>query len=156
MVTNMGLTHVDDSGITMVDISSKKPSVRTAIARGSITLREETISLIASSGIGKGDVLTTAQVAGIMAAKNTSALIPLCHQLPLNQVAIEFEVGKGSISATCTVRTTYSTGVEMEALVGVSAALLTVWDMVKANEKDGSGQYPATAITNIHVVRKEK
>ncbi len=156
MVKNMGLTHVSDSGVNMVDISAKAPSVRTALARGTIGLRADTIALIRDDGVTKGNVLATAQIAGIMAAKNTSALIPLCHQLSLDQVNISFELGTEAIVASCTAQTTHGTGVEMEALVGVSTALLAIWDMVKANEKDAAGQYPVTAITNIHVVRKEK
>ncbi|MCC7569490.1 MAG: cyclic pyranopterin monophosphate synthase MoaC [Candidatus Methanofastidiosa archaeon] len=152
----MALTHVNDKGVVMVDISGKGPSQRRALAEGTIILSPDTIALITSDGIRKGNVLATAQIAGIMAAKRTSSLIPLCHQVPLDEVSVTFAVHADRISASCEARTTHRTGVEMEALVGVSAALLAIWDMVKANEKDAKGQYPATAIEDIRVVRKEK
>ena len=152
----MALTHVNDKGVVMVDISGKGPSQRRALAEGTIILSPDTIALITSDGIRKGNVLATAQIAGIMAAKRTSSLIPLCHQVPLDEVSVTFVVHADRISASCEARTTHRTGVEMEALVGVSAALLAIWDMVKANEKDAKGQYPSTAIENIRVVRKEK
>ena len=152
----MALTHVNDKGVVMVDISGKGPSQRRALAEGTIILSPDTIALITSDRIRKGNVLATAQIAGIMAAKRTSSLIPLCHQVPLDEVSVTFAVHADRISASCEARTTHRTGVEMEALVGVSAALLAIWDMVKANEKDAKGQYPSTAIENIRVVRKEK
>ncbi len=155
MVNDM-LTHVSDKGVNMVDISGKKASGRKAVAMGTIYLRKDTIKHIQDAKTKKGNVLATAQVAGIMAAKETSSLIPMCHQIPLDLVSLEFDVTSDSIVATCTVKTQHKTGVEMEALVGVNNALLTIWDMVKSNEKDERGQYPVTHITGVHVVRKEK
>lgn len=150
------LTHVSDKGVDMVDISEKKKTVRTAIAVGSIYLKESTMCLMRNEGLKKGNVLATAQVAGIMATKRTHDLIPLCHQIPLNKISIEFEDLSDHYQVKCTVRTTYGTGVEMEALQGASQALLTIWDMVKANEKDEDGQYTTTRIEDIHVIKKEK
>jgi cyclic pyranopterin phosphate synthase len=149
-------SHVDDRGVTMVDVGGKQQSTRRAIAEGRILLSERTLSRIREQTVEKGSVLTTAQIAGIMAAKRTSELIPLCHQLPLNSVNVEFSVDDDGISARCLVSTTSRTGVEMEALVGVTQALLAIWDMVKALEKDEGGQYPTTRINDVHVVSKEK
>ena len=149
-------THVSDKGVDMVDISSKEKTKRTAVASGRIVLAKSTIELIKEDGLKKGNVLTTAQIAGISAVKRTSELIPLCHQIPLNKIGLDFEMGEDFIEATCVVVTNYGTGVEMEALQGVSQALLTIWDMVKAVEKDETGQYPDTRIEDIHVIRKEK
>ncbi|MBN1785511.1 MAG: cyclic pyranopterin monophosphate synthase MoaC [Candidatus Methanofastidiosa archaeon] len=150
------LTHVTDKGVDMVDISKKERSIRTAVAKGGIRLKASTLDLIAADGIKKGNVMAAAQLAGIMAAKRTSELIPLCHQIPLESVNVDLEVRDGRIEATCTVKTTFGTGVEMEALQGVTEALLTIWDMTKAAEKDECGQYPHTRIEDIHVERKEK
>ena len=112
--------------------------------------------MIQNAEIKKGNVLTTAQIAGIQAVKKTSDLIPLCHPLNLSGIEIEFEVKKEEIIATCSCKLTGQTGVEMEAITGVSVALLTIWDMVKAVEKDEDGQYPDTRITDIKVLKKEK
>ena len=140
----------------MVDVTSKDVTVRTAVAEGKIELRKETISLIRENKITKGSVLTTAQIAAIQAVKRTPTLIPLCHGLPINKVDIDFEIYEDSIKAICMVKTESKTGVEMEALTGVSVALLTIWDMVKSNEKDALGQYPSTEIYGIRVLKKEK
>lgn len=150
------LTHVSEKGITMVDITGKPPSSRSATAIGTIELSKDTITLIADAKSKKGDVLAAAQVAGIMAVKRTSDLIPLCHQVPLDGISVTFDVHESSIDALCSVSSRYATGVEMEALVGVTHALLTIWDMVKANEKDECGQYPSTRMTDIRVLKKEK
>ncbi len=149
-------SHLSDKGVKMVDITSKEVTVRTAVAEGEIKLKKETIKLIKQNKITKGNVLTTAQIAGIQAVKKTPNMIPLCHQLPINKADIEFDLKNESISVTCTVKTESKTGVEMEALTGVSVALLTIWDMVKSNEKDSSGQYPDTEIGPIRVIKKEK
>jgi len=140
----------------MIDITSKDVTVRTAVAEGQIKLKKDTIKLIKQNKITKGNVLTTAQIAAIQTVKKTPEIIPLCHQLPINKIDIEFEIKDDSIIVICTVKTESKTGVEMEALTGVSVALLTIWDMVKSNEKDSSGQYPDTEIGPIRVIKKEK
>jgi cyclic pyranopterin phosphate synthase len=141
----------------MVDITPKPEVYREATAKGRIQLKPETVRLIKEGKIEKGDPLSVAKVAGILAAKNTCMLIPLCHPLPLTNVNVELRVVKGSaVEVEATVKTKAQTGVEMEALVATSVALLTVWDMTKKYEKDAKGQYPGTAIQDIHVVRKVK
>jgi cyclic pyranopterin phosphate synthase len=143
--------------MTMVDVSGKPEIFREATAAGSIKLRPETIMLIKEDKIAKGDPLYTAKIAGILAAKKTSELIPLCHPLPLTKVEVEAKVsGAAIVEVTALVKTKAQTGVEMEALTAVSAALLTIWDMTKQYEKDAAGQYPSTAIVDIHVVKKFK
>jgi cyclic pyranopterin phosphate synthase len=132
----------------MVDVTGKDATKRTAVAAGTLTTRADVIELIATGGLPKGDALATARVAGILAAKRTSDLIPLCHQLALTGVDVEFEVGSTEIGITATVRTTDRTGVEMEALTAVSVAALTLYDMLKAVD-------PAARIEGIQVVRKE-
>lgn len=150
------LTHVDEKGVKMVEVGHKREVFRRAVAKGRIKLKPETIELIKSGRTKKGNVVATAQIAGILAVKKTPELIPLCHPIPLTGVDISFEFGGDYIEATCEVRATYRTGVEMEALTGVTVALLTIWDMVKAVEKDENGQYPFTRIENVHVVEKVK
>lgn len=140
----------------MVEVGQKQDQKRLAIASGKIVLDENTISLIQNEQIKKGNVLTTAQIAGIQAVKDTSSIIPLCHPLSLTGIEIDFDVEKTEIIAKCTVKTIGKTGVEMEALTGVNVALLTIWDMVKAVEKDENGQYPNTRIEDICVIKKEK
>ena len=143
--------------MAMVDVSGKAEIFREATATGTIKLKAETINLITTGKIAKGDPLYTAKIAGVLGAKRTSDLIPLCHQLPLTNVEVDVKVAdKSTVSASATVKTKAQTGVEMEALTAVSVALLTVWDMTKQYEKDSAGQYPSTAIENIHVVRKFK
>jgi cyclic pyranopterin phosphate synthase len=132
----------------MVDVTGKDATKRTAVAAGTLSTRADVIELIATGGLPKGDALATARVAGILAAKRTSDLIPLCHQLALTGVDVEFEVGSTDIGITATVRTTDRTGVEMEALTAVSVAALTLYDMLKAVD-------PAARIEGIQVVRKE-
>ena len=133
----------------MVDISAKADTDREATAKGSVYMSAATVSLITSGKSAKGDVLTTAQIAGIMAAKRTHELIPLCHPLPLTgiEVSLEPDEARGAIDITATVRTTAKTGVEMEALTAVSVAALTVYDMAKAAQKD-------MRIGDIRLVRK--
>jgi cyclic pyranopterin phosphate synthase len=141
----------------MVDVSSKAEVFREATATGSIKLKSETIGLIQLGKIVKGDPLYTAKIAGVLAAKRTSDLIPLCHPLPLTNVEVDMKVtDERTVTATSSVKTKAQTGVEMEALTAVSMALLTVWDMTKQYEKDAGGQYPSTSIENIHVVKKYK
>ncbi len=141
----------------MVDVSGKPDVFREATATGTIKLKPETIRLIEERKIAKGDPLYTAKIAGILAAKRTSELVPLCHPLPLTSVDVEAKVlGESSVEVSAVVKTRAQTGVEMEALTAVSVALLTVWDMTKQYEKDAAGQYPATTIENIHVVKKLK
>ena len=143
--------------MAMVDVSGKAETFREATATGMIKLKPKTIDLIQNGKIAKGDPLYTAKIAGVLAAKRTSDLIPLCHPLPLTNVEVDVKVSeKNSVSATATVKTKAQTGVEMEALTAVSMALLTVWDMTKQYEKDAAGQYPSTTIDNIHVVKKFK
>jgi len=120
-------------------------------------LKPETVDLIREGNITKGNPLYTAKIAGVLAAKKTSELVPLCHPLPLTSVEVEARiVEKTAVEVTATVKTKAQTGVEMEALAATSVGLLTIWDMVKQYEKDAAGQYPNTAIENIHVVRKLK
>jgi len=149
-------THIQDDRAQMVDISGKKDVVREAVAAGRIYLGPETLAAIREGTVVKGNVLATARVAATMAVKNTSNLIPMCHPIPLNSISVDFSEGDGFIEAIVVVKMTGKTGVEMEALTGVSVALLTVWDMVKSAEKDSSGQYPHTRIDQIHVLEKIK
>jgi cyclic pyranopterin phosphate synthase len=143
--------------VTMVDVSGKAEVFREATATGKIRLKPETVNLIREGKIAKGNPLYTAKIAGVLAAKKTSELIPLCHPLPLTNVEVEAKIlDKTSIEVSATVKTKAQTGVEMEALAAVSVGLLTIWDMVKQYEKDAAGQYPTTAIENIHVVKKLK
>jgi cyclic pyranopterin phosphate synthase len=132
------LSHLNERGeASMVDVGGKPVQRREATARGCIYLDESTRSAIVDGDLPKGDVLAVARIAGIQAAKKTADLIPLCHQLPLSKVAIEFDSASitGAIEITCTVRTDAKTGVEMEALTGVSVAALTIYDMCKAIDK---------------------
>ena len=130
------LTHLDESGAArMVDVSDKPETVREATAEGSITMSSETIAAICEGTTKKGDVIAVARIAGIMAAKWTSDLIPLCHPIALSLVTVDFDLGDTTIRATSTARTTGPTGVEMEALTAVSVALLTLYDMAKALDR---------------------
>ena len=131
----------------MVDVSGKEPTDRTAIATGTIVMSEECFEAITSQRIQKGDVLAVAQIAGIMAAKKTSELIPFCHPLPLTKVTVEFTLTKPSVTVLATCKTTGKTGVEMEALTAVQVALLTIYDMCKAMDK-------SMCMNDIHLVEK--
>ncbi|MGD6810967.1 MAG: cyclic pyranopterin monophosphate synthase MoaC [Candidatus Bathyarchaeia archaeon] len=143
--------------MAMIDVSGKAEVLREANASGIIILKPETIKRISEGKIAKGDPLYTAKIAAILAAKKTSELIPLCHPIPLTNVEIFPKIlNETTVEVTATVKTRAQTGVEMEALSAVSMALLTVWDMTKQYEKDADGQYPSTAIQNIHVIRKYK
>ena len=130
------LTHLDEAGnAAMVDVSGKVATVREAMAEGHITMSPEALAAIKGGAVKKGDVLATARIAGIMAAKKTSELIPLCHPLALSKVAVDFEFEGSGIRVTALARLTGQTGVEMEALTAVSVALLTMYDMAKALDK---------------------
>src|SRR5437762_6210813 len=144
------LTHIGADGrAQMVDVSGKPLSIRRAVATGKIRLRRETLDLISKDQIAKGDVLATARIAGIQAAKQTAQLIPLCHTLPLGEVKIDLTTRPDGIEAKCTARTVAQTGVEMEALTGVAVALLTIYDMCKAVDK-------GMRISDIQLVEKTK
>lgn len=145
-----------EKGLEIVDISRKEVSLRRAVAKGRIRIRRETVDAIKTGKVAKGDVLTVAKVSAILAVKKTPELIPGCHPIPLTHIAVEFQIEDGGISVVCRVTSESKTGVEMEALTGVAAALLTVWDMVKEIEKDEKGQYPFTAIESIIVEEKVK
>jgi cyclic pyranopterin phosphate synthase len=141
----------------MIDVTSKPEVYREATAQGLIKLKPKTISLIRKGKIEKGNPFETAKIAGILAAKNTSSLIPLCHPLPLTNIDIDLKIVEDStVMVESKIKTRAQTGVEMEALVATSIALLTIWDMTKRYEKDAKGQYPDTLIQNIRVVGKIK
>lgn len=136
--SNEAFTHIDDYGnAQMVDITQKLPTERIAIAEGSVVMKPETLTLVKDLGIGKGDVLSIARIAGIMAAKNTSQLIPLCHPIPIESVGVSFVMHAegNAINITATARTTAKTGIEMEAMVAVSVAALTIYDMCKSTDR---------------------
>ena len=141
----------------MVDVSDKPEILREATATGTVKLKNKTIRLIKEGKVAKGDPFHTARIAGILAAKRTSTLIPLCHTLPLTSVEIALKIeGKTRVRVTACVKAKASTGVEMEALAATATSLLTIWDMVKQYEKNVQGQYPSTTVENIHVVKKLK
>jgi len=140
----------------MIDITGKEVALREAVASGRIILSPETVSLVKTKRIKKGDPLLVAEVAAMKAAKETYLLIPHCHQIPLNTVELSFALSDTFIEVSCLVKAEAMTGVEMEALVGASIALATVWDMVKYLEKDKDGQYPSTRIADIRVLKKTK
>lgn len=145
-----GLTHFDKNGnAVMVDVTEKEITQRTATAHGSIRVNREAFAAIVNGTAKKGDVLGTARIAGIMAAKKTSELIPLCHPLALTKVSIDFEAEEAdlTIHCFCTVKLSGKTGVEMEALTGVSVALLTIYDMCKAVDR-------SMEINAVHLVEK--
>jgi cyclic pyranopterin monophosphate synthase len=144
------LTHISSDGrAQMVDVSAKPLSNRKAVARGKIKLQPETLDLIAKDQIAKGNVFATARVAGIQAAKQTAQLIPLCHTLPLSEVNIEIVACKDGVEVKCTAQTIAQTGVEMEALAGVTVSLLTIYDMCKAVDKD-------MEISGVRLIEKTK
>lgn len=143
------LSHIDERGAAhMVDVTEKNATKRTAVAAGTFRTSAQVVSLISAGGLPKGDALATARVAAVMAAKHTSDLIPLCHQLALTGVDVDFAVGDEHVEVTATVRSTDRTGVEMEALTAVAVAGLTLFDMVKAVD-------PAAGIDGIRVLRKD-
>jgi len=142
------LSHVDAEGrLQMVDVGAKEVSRRRAVARATLTVKPETATRLRE--LPKGDAVATAQIAGIMAAKRTSELIPLCHPLPLTHVEVTVEVGESAVEITASAETTAQTGVEMEALVGASVAALTVYDMAKAIDD-------SMAVTEVRLLEKTK
>ena len=150
------IPHKNEKLGGMVDITEKPPVFRRARARGSIRLQETTVEAIRLGQVKKGDVLATARLAAILAAKETPRLIPMCHPISITGLEVGFQLQPERVEAAVTVTSVGRTGVEMEALAAVSAALLNIWDMVKYLEKDESGNYPNTAIEEIRVTQKEK
>ena len=143
--------------LSMVDVGGKPVVFREAVAEGFLRLRAGSVERIKKGDVEKGDVFGVARVAGVLAAKRTSELVPLCHPLRLTDVEVRLAVvDEERVRAEATVKAIERTGVEMEALVAVSVALLTVWDMVKQYEKDAAGQYPVTKIEGVRVLRKVK
>jgi cyclic pyranopterin phosphate synthase len=140
----------------MVDITEKPPVLRTATAAGSIRLKKSTIEAINAGQVKKGDVLSTARLAAILAVKDTPRIIPMCHTIPVTGLEVKFELEEERVHVAVTVTSLGMTGVEMEALTGVAVALLNVWDMVKYLEKDDTGNYPETKIEVIWVKDKKK
>src|SRR5438552_1496589 len=144
------LSHLASDGrAQMVNVSAKPMSARKAVAVGKIRLQRETLGLIAKDQIAKGNVFATARFAGIQAAKQTAHLIPLCHTLPLGEVRIDIAISKDGADVKCTARTIAQTGVEMEALIGVTISLLTIYDMCKAVDK-------RMVISDVHLIHKTK
>ncbi len=144
----MELSHVSEKGAIMVDVSEKATTDRIAVAHGRVEIKEEVIALLLDGKTPKGDVLNTAKVAGIMAAKRTAEIIPMCHNIPLNKVDVDFEVGKDYIEIKGIAKTSGKTGVEMEALTAVSVSALTIYDMLKAVDK-------GMTIGEIYLVEKD-
>ena len=145
-----GLTHIGGDGrAQMVDVSAKPLSARTAIASGKISLRQETVQLVRKNEITKGDVMATAKIAGIQGAKRTAQLVPLCHTIPLSEIKIDIDLSSDGAEVRCTAKTIAQTGVEMEALTGVAVALLTIYDMCKAVDKE-------MTLSEIRLVEKRK
>ncbi|GAB3461562.1 cyclic pyranopterin monophosphate synthase MoaC [Actinophytocola sediminis] len=143
------LTHVDATGAArMVDVTGKEASARVAVATGTVRTTAEVVTLLRSNGLKKGDALATARIAGIMGAKRTSELIPLCHPIAITGVTVEFTVGEDQVEITATAKTTDRTGVEMEALTAVAVAGLTLHDMIKAID-------PAAELDAVRLVRKD-
>jgi cyclic pyranopterin phosphate synthase len=140
----------------MVDITTKKTVKREAVAVGEIKLKPSTIVRLRSGSVEKGDVIAAAEVAAIMAAKNTPRILPFCHSIPITTVRTEHKIGRDSVRVESYVKGEAKTGVEMEALMAASTYLLTIWDMIKQYEKDSNGQYPSTAITYLKVAKKIK
>jgi len=140
----------------MVDITGKKQVLREAVATGRVNLKPSTITLIKEGKIEKGNPLAAAEIAAVLAAKNTSQLIPFCHSIPLTSIQTKAKINDDGIEVESSVRTKARTGVEMEALSAATAYLLTIWDVVKKYEKDAQGQYPETAIEYVKVKKKMK
>jgi cyclic pyranopterin phosphate synthase len=143
------LSHVDETGAArMVDVSGKTATARTALAAGTVRTTAEVLRLVTSDGLPKGDALATARIAGIMGAKRVPELIPLCHQIALSGVKVEFELGEAEVRIRATAKTTDVTGVEMEALTAVAVAGLTLHDMIKAVD-------PAATLDEVRLLRKD-
>jgi cyclic pyranopterin monophosphate synthase len=152
----MEFTHIKNGKAQQVDISDKPIALRRALAEGTIELKPETIRAIKQGSIEKGNVLNTATVAAVLATKQTSQIIPLCHPISLTSIQVNYSLEDSAIKAIVEVKSEGQTGVEMEAITGVSVALLTIWDMVKSVEKDATGNYPVTKIQDIRVLEKIK
>jgi cyclic pyranopterin phosphate synthase len=152
----MEFTHIKNGKSQQVDISNKPIALRRALAEGIIELKPETIEAIKQGSIVKGNVLNTATVAAVLATKQTSQIIPFCHPIPLTSIQVNYSLQDSAIKAIVEVKSEGQTGVEMEAITGVSVALLTIWDMVKSVEKDATGNYPVTKIQDIRVLEKTK
>lgn len=140
----------------MIDISNKETILRIATASGGIKLKKETIDKIRNNQVEKGDALTIAKITAISAVKKVPELVPFCHPIDITNVDVDFEIEDEKINVICKVKSIAKTGVEIEALTGVSIALLNLWDVVKKYEKDDKGQYPTTEIFDISVVEKIK
>ena len=154
---NEKLTHIDHKGdANMVNIGNKKDVMRKAKARGEIRLKASTIDAIEKDSVAKGNVLSVARVGAIDAVKHTWEIIPLCHQIDINGIEVKFSVEKEKVIMEVEVETFGKTGCEMEALVGVSTGLNTIWDMVKSIEKDENGKYPTTSIGQMEIIEKLK
>lgn len=149
-------THISEDRARMVDVGEKSEIRRLATATGKIYLRPETLDAVRNGLVIKGNVLATARVAATLAVKDTFRIIPMCHAIPVTAVEVDFDQKEDHIAVTVLVRSFGKTGVEMEALTGVTVALLTIWDMVKSAEKDAQGQYPDTRIEAIRVIQKQK
>ncbi|MGH3740093.1 MAG: cyclic pyranopterin monophosphate synthase MoaC [Micromonosporaceae bacterium] len=148
-MSEVRLTHIDEAGAArMVDVSAKQPTVRSAVAAGAVRTTAEVVDLLRAGGLAKGDALATARIAGIMGAKRTPDLIPLCHPIALHKVAVELSPQRDSVEIVATTRTADRTGVEMEALTSVTVAGLTLIDMIKAVD-------PAASLDSVRVLRKE-
>ena len=142
--------------LRMIDVSKKDIVHREAEAEGRIYLKIDTIKAIKEGRVKKGNPLAAAEISCILAVKKTPELIPLCHPIPLTSIDVNFDFEESSLRIWCRVTADYKTGVEMEALAGVTVGLLTVWDMVKYLEKDERGQYPSTSISEVRVIEKRK
>jgi len=142
--------------LRMIDVSKKDIVHREAEAEGRIYLKIDTIKAIKEGRVKKGNPLAAAEISCILAVKKTPELIPLCHPIPLTSIDVNFDFEESSLRIWCRVTADYKTGVEMEALTGVTTGLLTVWDMVKYLEKDERGQYPSTSISEVRVIEKRK
>jgi len=153
---SLKFTHIKNGKISMVDVTEKRDVRREAVAEGFIKLRRETVEAIRRNEVEKGDVISSAIIAGVMGVKKTPELIPLCHQLNITGVDVDVEIEDDGLRVRVKVSSVGKTGVEMEALTGVSCALLTIWDMVKSMEKDETGNYPETMIDEIRVLEKRK
>jgi cyclic pyranopterin phosphate synthase len=156
MTDDTEFTHIEDGEAQMVDVTDKDDVRRESTASGKILLREDTVAAIRNGDVEKGNVVSTARIAAIQAVKRTWDEIPMCHQIPVTGIEVSFEFEDDAVIARVKVTSTGKTGVEMEALNGVTRALLTVWDMVKSAEKDDDGQYPETRIQDVRVEEKVK
>ncbi len=150
------MTMEERKDVSMIDVGDKPTSTRIAVASGEIHLSKVTINKIKARDVEKGDVVTASMLVGITSAKKAADLLPLCHPLHLAQVSVEIHVHDTKVVVEATVKALERTGVEMEALAAVMGSLLNIWDMTKMYEKDKDGQYPATTIQNVRVVRKVK